>query len=144
MSNALTDGMVSSQDEQRRQVGYQVGSQVLLQEAHSTLQAGHDALSADHNSLLAHLEAAAVLTVGFSMFQHNRVLHVSGAHVCHTYPHLLCQYKAAALNLCGHALMHLILMPILVPEGGDAAATSVFAITFCAQCTNCGGVLTAG
>ena len=68
MSNALTDGMVSSQDEQRRQVGYQIGSQVLLQEAHSTLQAGHDALSADHNSLLAHLEAAAVLTVGSPCF----------------------------------------------------------------------------
>ena len=63
-SNALTEGMVWSQDEQQRQLGYQSRSQVLLQEAHSTLQADHDALCGDHNILLAHLEAAALLTVG--------------------------------------------------------------------------------
>jgi len=67
-SNALTDGMVWSQDEQQRQLGYQQHSQELLQEAHNTLQADHDALCADHNSLLAHLKAAALFTVGSPCF----------------------------------------------------------------------------
>ncbi len=64
----MTDGMVWSQGEQQTLVGYQGRSQALLQEAHSTLQAGHDALSADNNALLAHLEAAALLTVGSPCF----------------------------------------------------------------------------
>jgi len=67
-SNALTDGLVWSQNEQQRQLGYQGRSQALLQGAHSTLQAGHDALSADNNTLLAHLEAATLLTVGSLWF----------------------------------------------------------------------------
>ncbi|DBA76693.1 TPA: hypothetical protein ACH3X2_008727 [Trebouxia sp. C0005] len=54
------------QDEQQRQLGYQGCSHLLLQEAHSTLQAGHDALCADHNTVLAHLEAAALLTASQS------------------------------------------------------------------------------
>lgn len=90
----MTDGLVWSQDEQQRQLGYQGGSQVLLQEAHNTLQAGHHALCADINTLLAHLEAATVVMVSSPCFSTHIAITSSLYRlpmcVCHTHSHMVC------------------------------------------------------